>query len=210
MIEIKKVAIDLLMRTQSARVLVAIAGIPGSGKSTFAENIAKELSLAGASSVVVPMDGFHYSKAQLDGMKDPAEAHRRRGAPFTFDAAALISLVSALKAHSTHSIFAPSFDHNLGDPTPQAIEIPSSTRFIILEGLYLHLSFSPWNELTFDERWFLLCDEDVAINRLVFRHVKTSVAKNEAEAIERILGSDMVNGRIVLENRVACDLEFEN
>jgi hypothetical protein len=30
------------------------------------------------------MDGFHYYKSELDTMEHPAEAHRRRGAPFTY------------------------------------------------------------------------------------------------------------------------------
>ena len=35
---------------------------------------------------VVPMDGYHYYRKELDTFPDAAEAHRRRGAPFTFNA----------------------------------------------------------------------------------------------------------------------------
>ncbi len=39
------------------------------------------------------MDGFHYTRAQLDAMQDPAYAHARRGAPFTFDADTFVACV---------------------------------------------------------------------------------------------------------------------
>lgn len=45
----------------------------------------------------VPMDGYHYTRAQLDDMKNPEEAHTRRGAPFTFDAVGFNQLVHKLK-----------------------------------------------------------------------------------------------------------------
>lgn len=34
---------------------------------------------------MVPMDGWHFSRAQLDVMPDPKLAHDKRGAEWTFD-----------------------------------------------------------------------------------------------------------------------------
>lgn len=50
------------------RVLIGIAGVPGSGKSTIAAAAAARLVARGVASVALPMDGFHYSRAQLDAM----------------------------------------------------------------------------------------------------------------------------------------------
>lgn len=45
----------------------------------------------------IPMDGYHYTRAQLDTMPNPVEAHERRGAPFTFDVVGFNQLVQKLK-----------------------------------------------------------------------------------------------------------------
>ncbi len=42
------------------RYMVAVAGAPGSGKSTIAHNLFGALKQAGETAIVVPMDGFHF------------------------------------------------------------------------------------------------------------------------------------------------------
>ncbi|KAJ3065881.1 hypothetical protein HDU98_010771 [Podochytrium sp. JEL0797] len=205
----ERLAESLLATTTAPRVLVAIAGIPGSGKTTLAGHVAAALSARGQSVVVLPMDGFHFTRAQLDAMEDPVEAHRNRGAPFTFDALSLVQFVHSLHTQTTPRT-APSFNHALHDPTPNDILIPPSTRFVILEGIYMHLSLAPWNEMQFDVRWFVCCAEDVAMERLARRHFEAGVEKTIEEARGRARGSDAANARIVLENRVACDEEIWN
>jgi pantothenate kinase len=70
------------------------------------------------------MDGFHFTRAQLDRMADPVEAHARRGAAFTFNGDAFLSLVRQLRrpleATST-TVYAPSFDHAVKDPKEEDI-----------------------------------------------------------------------------------------
>lgn len=56
--------------------LIAIAGVPGAGKSTISALISQHLP----HSQVVPMDGYHLYRNQLD-----EEQMKRRGAAFTFD-----------------------------------------------------------------------------------------------------------------------------
>lgn len=76
------------------RYLVGVSGPPGGGKSTIAALVtdrANQLaaigdSTLGAAAVMVPMDGFHYYRKELDAMDDPKEAHARRGAHWTFNA----------------------------------------------------------------------------------------------------------------------------
>ncbi|KAJ3267261.1 putative kinase [Chytriomyces hyalinus] len=197
---------------RSRRCMVAIAGIPGSGKSTLANDVAKQLINVGHSAVVVQMDGFHLYRSQLDKLPNPAEAHRRRGAPFTFDSRALYRLVKRLHDQPPEApdILAPSFDHAAKDPVQDAVSIPASTRFVIIEGLYMHLSIEPWDEMAhlFDERWFIDCPLEISIHRLAKRHVLTGVAASEEAALERIYGSDVRNAALVFENRVDATLEL--
>jgi pantothenate kinase len=52
----------------------------GSGKSTAAKEISRIINQKNSSmAVVVPMDGFHFYRYELDAMPDPKEAHDRRG-----------------------------------------------------------------------------------------------------------------------------------
>ena len=107
-------------------------------------------------------DGFHYSQAALSAFPDPDLAFRRRGAPFTFDAAGVVNLVRLLKATPVTAgdepelvIHAPTFDHALKDPVPDDLTISSQTRLIIIEGNYTLLEADPWRDIAgiVDERY---------------------------------------------------------
>lgn len=154
------------------RILVGLAGVPGSGKSTVSDALIAELVLRGVQDVaVVPMvspweyvylkpsnnimqDGFHYTKQVLSTFEDADAAFRRRGAPFTFDSEAFVQLVANLKTTAVTTstetemiISAPSFDHKLKDPVESAISISSRNRVIIVEGNYTLLNQRPWSEV---------------------------------------------------------------
>jgi energy-coupling factor transporter ATP-binding protein EcfA2 len=69
------------------RVLVGLCGIPGSGKSQLARHVAAQLNEKAGSdiAIVIGMDGWHLTRAQLEAMPDPQLAKDRRGAAWTFD-----------------------------------------------------------------------------------------------------------------------------
>lgn len=106
--------------------LVAIAGVPGSGKTTTALRLQKLLKNA----CVIPMDGFHHYRKDLT-----EEGHRRRGAPFTFDNEKFERMLRQLKKEREGSF--PDFDHKEKDPKEGAITVSKNTQYIIVEGLYL-------------------------------------------------------------------------
>lgn len=174
------------------RLLVGIAGIPASGKSTFALKLASALtnSPAGSATILVGLDGWHYTRAELDAMPDPKLAHDRRGAHWTFDGPSYVDFVRSLREDITPLtpvITAPSFDHAIKDPTPHAVVIHPYHRIVIIEGLYTFLSTEPWVGAgkLLDERWFIEVNAIKARERLVKRHVITGVAKDMEEAIWR-------------------------
>jgi pantothenate kinase len=72
---------------KGGRILIGICGIPGSGKSQLARHVVDRLNANSANrqAVVVGMDGWHLTRAQLAAMPNPDEAKARRGAPWTFD-----------------------------------------------------------------------------------------------------------------------------
>ncbi len=181
----------------------------------------KLLSGKQAQAILVGLDGWHLTRAQLDAFPNPKLAHDRRGAHWTFDGSGYLSFVTALRAplpepltsagvvgtdneqtpksaandeHGTMaSIFAPSFDHALKDPCPDSVQITPVHRIVLIEGLYTFLSIDPWRQAgeMLDERCFVEVDFEEAARRLVKRHVITGVAKDLEEAVWRSETNDM-------------------
>lgn len=97
-------------RSDDRQYWICLAGGPGAGKSTLSAAVVKRLNhLAGSDdySVVLPMDGFHYSRAELRKLSEKPgspsfeELLARRGSPWTFDANSVCSALS--KARSLKS-----------------------------------------------------------------------------------------------------------
>ena len=187
----------------SKRLLVGISGIPASGKSTFAQLLVDHTNVVLAEdpesttrAILVGLDGWHLTRAQLDLFPDPQQAHDRRGSYWTFDGTGYVNFVRSLRAElasDTPVITAPSFDHAVKDPTPDAVSIYPYHQIVIIEGLYTFLSIEPWSAggLLLDERWFLDVDIEAARRRLVKRHVVSGVARDLEQASWRADENDM-------------------
>ncbi|CAP99062.1 hypothetical protein E8E15_005235 [Penicillium rubens] len=199
-----------------ARLMIAISGIPGSGKTGLATMMAARINKIYTSenpktptpiAIALPMDGYHLTRAHLAAMPDPVNAAARRGAAFTFDGEKFLELVRALReplTARTGCLYAPSFDHAIKDPVDGDIAIPASCRVLFFEGNYLSLDREPWRTAAglMDELWFVDVDFEVARKRLVVRHVKAGIARDEAEADERARENDLVNGREIVDQRL--------
>ncbi|KAI9437039.1 P-loop containing nucleoside triphosphate hydrolase protein [Lactarius indigo] len=210
----------------NSRLLVGIAGIPASGKSTLAVLVTNKTnqllamdevhrqSVAASNhsptppgrlrAIHVGLDGWHLTRAQLDAFPDPKLAYDRRGAHWTFDGHGYVSFVRSLRepVSGTCTITAPSFDHTIKDPTPHAVTIFPEHRIVIIEGLYTFLSLPPWADAgrLLDERWLIKLDPTAASNRIVKRHVVSGVAKDLEEARWRSVENDTPNGDFLLTN----------
>jgi pantothenate kinase len=190
------------------RVLVALWGIPGSGKTTAAAALRAELATRlgdGERVRVLSMDGFHLYRRQLDELADPATAHRRRGAPFTFDARRFVDCVKRIRqqARGDAPLMCPTFDHALKDPCEDATQVGSDASVVIVEGLYCGLDEAPWNELlresVFDVTVRVECELDVALERVVQRRIH-EIGQDEADAREQVQANDRVNAEYVLKH----------
>ncbi|KAK3377927.1 P-loop containing nucleoside triphosphate hydrolase protein [Podospora didyma] len=200
-----------------SRLLIAIGGIPGSGKTTLSRIItaalnARHAALHGTTNPItafVPMDGYHLTRAQLSAMPDPITAHARRGAEFTFDGEGFLRLVQALRQplSNNKTTLAPSFDHAVKDPKEDDIAVDPTHRIVVFEGNYVLLNKHPWSEAAsmMDEKWFVDVDFAVARRRLAIRHVAAGIAADLEAADRRALENDLPNGEEVVRFRLDID-----
>eukprot|EP00472_Partenskyella_glossopodia_P010044 CAMPEP_0197538132 /NCGR_PEP_ID=MMETSP1318-20131121/58908_1 /TAXON_ID=552666 /ORGANISM="Partenskyella glossopodia, Strain RCC365" /LENGTH=211 /DNA_ID=CAMNT_0043096469 /DNA_START=951 /DNA_END=1586 /DNA_ORIENTATION=- len=186
---------------QPYRFLVGLAGIPASGKTTLASKLVKSIKSKGVSACLLPMDGFHYSRAHLDTMPDPRLAHARRGAEWTFDAEGLEKVLTKI-ADSKELIQIPGFDHKEKDPKPGQHAVAQHDRIVLVEGLYLLMSKSKrWHAISnrFRLRCFLFTSFSTAEKRIVPRHVEAGIVQDEKQALQRWFENDKVNGMQILD-----------
>ncbi|KNE65580.1 hypothetical protein AMAG_09559 [Allomyces macrogynus ATCC 38327] len=161
-------------------------------------------------------------------MKDPATAHRRRGAPFTFDAKAMLDLVERIRAVPAQDVLCAGFDHAVGDPVPDEHMIPAHAQVVVFEGLYLHTAATTaqvdnddpdlaaydnhdrvWAAIAahMNERWWTDVSITTATTRLARRHVATGLANDLDAGLRRVEVNDGRNAEWILAHRNASDVD---
>eukprot|EP00752_Nemacystus_decipiens_P015953 g14258.t1 len=124
------------------RGVLAIAGVPGCGKSTLATLLLDALNEAKPDVAVgLPMDAYHMTNAKLETLG----LRKRKGAVQTFEAQQYFKhLAQARQAGSRVSL--PTFDRRFEDPVytgrPEHT-VDATTRYLITEGNYLLLDALP-------------------------------------------------------------------
>ncbi len=205
--EIADLTLKRLASAKGRRVMIAIAGAPGSGKSTIAEHVVDVLNAGeGVSAALFPMDGFHYDDAVLEEMK------RRpfKGAIDTFDAHGLRHMLERLKANEDDKVAVPVFDRAIEIARAGGRLIPQSVDIIVCEGNYLLASQSPWDRLKqiFDLTVFVDVDEDDLRARLRDRWRNFRLGEDEIN--RKVEENDLPNGRFIISASTEPDLRIGN
>jgi pantothenate kinase len=197
---------DIKSRAGNAkRYMIGIAGPPGSGKSTIASQLHDALLALGETSVVVPMDGYHFDDIVLN-----ARGHRaRKGAPHTFDARGFAMLLKRIKA-SEPDIAIPVFDRTMELSRAAADIVDATKRFILVEGNYLLLKQSPWQQLKrlFDLTIFLNVPKDELERRLTGRIL--AHGHDAAYAKHWIVSNDILNVDTVIGESAKADITLSD
>jgi pantothenate kinase len=178
----------LAARSSSAPLLVGLAGKPGAGKSTAADQLAALLP----GSRVLRMDGFHFPQAHLVSLG----SRERMGAPDTFDVDAFVALLASLRTPAT-TVRAPGFDRTIEEPVPDALTFTPEVPCIIVEGNYLLLDDHGWHRVAplLDVTVGVVLDEVTRLERLIARHV--AFGKSDEHARAWALGPDEANAVLI-------------
>jgi pantothenate kinase len=204
-VTIEEIASEVMSRAgDTKRFLIAIAGPPGSGKSTMADNLADVLRARGESAEVVPMDGFHMDNAVLIERGLLA----RKGVPETFDVRGFLDIIRAVRP-ADQEVLIPVFDRSREIAIASARVVAPEHRFIIVEGNYLLFSQGKWAELdgVFDYSIMLAPPIEVLEERLWARWRGYKLSEEAASA--KVYGNDLPNGRLILGHRRRADLTLE-
>lgn len=205
--------LDRQRRVQDTRVLAGLAGIPGSGKSTFAEMLKQvaDRVLGDDRVAVVGMDGWHWPNAVLDARTTRDEAgnaiplRQRKGGPESFDVDALIQCSRALR-DAKGDVRLPGYDRKLHEPVPDALSISAAVRIVLVEGNYLLSRTPPWDRVSevLSPKLLLTCDAGVTRERTIARHIRGGMSAKEAA--DKYEMNDQPNADIILRDASNADL----
>lgn len=181
-------------KKQDKRLLIAIAGPPGSGKGRIATKVAKLVNQSGVSCSVISIDGWCQSPRQdLDSLvpKSPQ---------WTFNGAAAVDLVEQIRKSNTdkNDIKTP-FATHVEDVDNHSLNIAGDASIVIFEGLYVLCEDLPWTRISslVDERWFVEVEPDVGRQRVIKRFLEARVEPDYEAACTRYDENDVFNAEFV-------------
>lgn len=173
------------------RIAIAIAGPPGSGKSSMAATLCAYL---GQASCAIPMDGFHLDNHILE----ERGLLQVKGAAKTFDRQGFATLAAALiEGRARHF---PTFDRGQDKVIEAGGEVPETASILVFEGNYLLFDAPGWADLAslWDASIWLEVPEEVLERRLIQRWRDNGLSKEQA--IARANENDLVNAREICRN----------
>ncbi|GAA1154214.1 nucleoside/nucleotide kinase family protein [Kribbella jejuensis] len=189
------------LATQGRRQILGITGAPAAGKSTYAEQLAAQLTADGYQVALVPMDGYHLAQSVLETL-GLAEV---KGAPHTFDGYGFVAMLRRLKESPDEQIWAPRFDRSIEDSIAASIGVAPEVTLVLTEGNYLLLDEAPWSTVRtlLDQCWYVEVPEDLRHERLEARH--RAFGRSPEQAHERTFGSDERNAHLIAATAPSAD-----
>jgi len=193
----------LAQQNPGQRVALGLAGGPGVGKSTLAEQLVARLNGGQPNlAALVPMDGFHMRHAKLEALGTA----RDKGAPHTFEGEDFAQFLTRLKA-ADGPVGGPGYSRKIEDVVDDAFTVAAGTTILVVEGNYLLLPDPPWDQVRplLDLSVFIDVPRDTVRTRLLKRHAQEGLFSEERnrEHIERV---DLANYDLVLRSAPLADL----
>ncbi len=195
-------------RAAGRRLIVGLAGVPGSGKSTAAMILAELWKIARHPPrlVVIGMDGWHLPNAELDrrffsnpdGSTTPLR--RRKGSPPSFDSTALAEALECLRRRD-RDVDVPVYDRRKHEPVSADTVVRREDDIVLIEGNYLLLNEGSWAEVVrrIDLPLWLEIDPRACREGIIARHMAGGMAPEAAAA--KYAENDQPNADIAISGR---------
>ncbi len=196
------------------RQMIAVAGPPGAGKSSFCAILAGVVNARASAeiAVVVGLDGWHYPNAYLlshTAVIDEQTVTLRsiKGRPETYDAAAMGAALEQMRAGG--QVKYPLYSRITHDPIPNAGQVSAHHRLVLVEGNYLLLNRPPWDALLplFHRSILVRLSGAPLEESLRARHARGG--KDAAAILRQLDVVDLPDTRLVLSSSVIPDLLVE-
>ena len=184
------------------RLLVAIAGPPGAGKTTLTKWLVEELNKSHRNKAqALYMDGFHYDNILLTEMN----LLPRKGSPGTFDVMGLETTLKRVRNETPEDVVVPVFDRDLEIARAGASIITKDVNLLIVEGNYILCDMPPWNQLTkyFDLKILIKVPRNILEERLRMRWEYYGLDENSIHF--KLYENDLPNGDFVSEHSRKID-----
>jgi pantothenate kinase len=205
--------LDRVRKTVDSRILAGLAGIPGSGKSTFAATVEyiADLVLGKGSLAVVGMDGWHWPNAVLHNRNLLDEAGNEiplsqfKGGPESFDVDGLVRSLRRLSG-AKDDVALPVYDRRIHEPVVGGMTIAAQTRMVLVEGNYVLSRTPPWDQVSalLAPKLFLACAANLARGRTIARHIRGGMT--DRAAADKYEMNDRRNADIILPDLANADL----
>ena len=196
------------------RQLIAIAGPPGCGKSSFAAvlSLVTNTLCRQEMCAVIGQDGWHYPNQFLDSHLIPKDERMIplrliKGAPETFDVEGLLACLLRIKTQDEVNF--PIYSREQHEPLPGAGRINLEHRIILLEGNYLLLDRPGWREIhaLTDRSIFLTAPVNAILAGLRERHLRGG---KDPQSMENHLRTvDLPDIQIVMQFSKSADILVE-
>ena len=193
------------------RLLVAVAGPPGSGKTVFTTLLVATINaeLGSENAVLVQLDGWHYPNDYLDTHEinqngKIVKLSNIKGSPETYDTKIAYQFLKYIK-HGDQMSY-PVYSRRLHNPIPDGGMMESKHQIAVIEGNYWLLQEDPWQRFQnlFDVRIFLSASREQLVDGLYQRHLRGG--KTIEVTSRQIENVDLPNIDRVLRNSRNADV----
>jgi len=204
----------VVCRQYPRRLMVAVAGAPGTGKSLFAAQLSWILNqnvISGTAGLALAQDGFHhdghYLKSHFRNLPTGEQICLAdvKGAVDTFDVAALKQRVEQIRAGTT-DVGWPAYNRTSHEIIANRHRVPQRITVVVIEGSCLLLDAGPYAGLPqlFDLKIFLDTPGAKIISGLMARHMANGKSMDEAKAwIKKV---DLPNAQLIMESKSRADV----